>query len=78
MDEQTSDKHIAVAPFEVPQNGIECMRRIGDEDDLVGLCADQLGECLPVSYEVVWSTSTIGGKECPWKLTEIRRGKACR
>lgn len=65
MDEQTSDKHIAVAPFEVPQNGIECMRRIGDEDDLVGLCADQLGECFPMSYKVAWPISTIGGNERP-------------
>lgn len=43
----TSDDDIALAPLKVPEHRVKCVRRIGDEDDLVQLGPDELGNGLP-------------------------------
>ena len=48
---RTNDEDITWPPFEIPQHGADSMTRIGDEDEFIGLGADELCEALANVHE---------------------------
>jgi hypothetical protein len=43
---RTNDEDITWPPFKIPQHGVDSLTRIGDEDEFIGLGADELCEAL--------------------------------
>ena len=43
---RTSDEDVALLPFDVSEDGADAVRRVVDDDDFVGVGADELGDAL--------------------------------
>lgn len=48
----TRNDDILRVPYEVSENGVESVGGIGDENDFVGSCADELGHAMSGRSEV--------------------------